>query len=804
MVPVALVYGAGLLLGEAVQPPFWVLCVASLSTAALALCWVARRWVLLWGLLVLAGWTNLVSHKAIFSAHDLRLTQGDTVELATLRGRLRETPSQRIFIHDERESSRSLSELEVTHALRGTNWHPSYGQVLVLTPGILPKDYFAGQEVEIAGVLSLPPGPRAEGLFDYRAYLKRHGIYYQLKASSPEDWHLLSINRQPPWSDRFLAWGQKTMARGLAVEDESLQLLWAMALGWKTGLTNEIYEPFMRSGTMHIFAISGMHIALFAGILVQVLRLLRVPRTWCGGLIVPLIWFYTAATGWQPSAIRSTLMMTFIIGGWALSRPSDLVNSLAAAAFMILLWDPQQLFGASFQLSFFVVLSIALLVPPLQRFFDERFAADPLLPEQLVPVWRRHLNVALRWVALSMATSLAAWLGSLPLTIYYFHLFSPVTVLANLLIVPLSSLALACNLGSLMFGTVAPVLAELFNHSAWFWMESMLRLSHWSIRLPCAYFYVPALSVPATLIYYALLLGILLGPLWRGRRKLWSLGTVLVLASFYVWQWQRGPATPQLTILPLNGGFGAYAHTPGIGRQLMVDTGNSNSVQYVVTPFLHAQGVNRLPGMVLTHGDLRHVGGAPMLAEDFSVRQVFASPLRFRSTAYRRVIQGFEARPGLLRTVARTQTMPQGWTVLHPDPGDTFPQADDKPLVLRGILNGNSILLLSDLGKSGQAALLERNADLRSDILVTGLPSGGEPVSEALLEAVRPQLLVVADSEVPAWERASTKLQQRLAKSGIKVVYTHSAGAVTLTCRLGHWELRTISGEIIRPIKPTL
>src|SRR5207249_11254791 len=154
-------------------------------------------------------------------------------------------------------------------------------------------------------------------------------------------------------------WPQNPVQRGVPEQDDALLLAWAMALGWTTALTGDVSQPFMRTGTMHIFAISGLHIALIAGILVALLRLLQVPRGACGWLVIPLIWFYTAATGWQPSAIRSTIMMTVIIVGWALKRPSDLLNSLAAAGFIILLWDPQQLFQASFQLSFFVLLSIA-------------------------------------------------------------------------------------------------------------------------------------------------------------------------------------------------------------------------------------------------------------------------------------------------------------------------------------------------------------------------------------------------------------------------------------------------------------
>jgi len=136
----------------------------------------------------------------------------------------------------------------------------------------------------------------------------------------------------PPLTDRFLNWSQRTLALGLPVEDEPLRLLWAMTLGWRTALTADISEPFLRAGTMHLFAIDGLRIALISGMLVALLRVLQISRAWCGLVAIPVIWFYTAATGWESSAIRASVMMTIVIGGWALKRPGDLINSLAAAA----------------------------------------------------------------------------------------------------------------------------------------------------------------------------------------------------------------------------------------------------------------------------------------------------------------------------------------------------------------------------------------------------------------------------------------------------------------------------------------
>jgi ComEC/Rec2-related protein len=794
LVSVALAYVGGLLLGDWLQPPWWSLCVISLGIAGTASVWRTGRRRLIWPLVILAGWTNLVCRTAILSPYDLRASQRDSFEIVTVRGVLAETPSERIYLHGEFEVYRSLAQVQVHEILRAhADWQPAYGRILVMTPGSPPTECFEGDPAEITGVLAPPPGPLAEGLFDYQTYLRRQGVYYQLKCESTNDWLLLSPGRQPPLSDRFLRWAQKTLERGLPAPDESLRLLWAMTLGWKTGLTSEVSEPFMRSGTMHIFAISGLHIALIAGILVSVLRVLRVSRSWCGGLVVPAIWFYTAVTGWQPSAIRSAIMMTVIIVGWALKRPSDLLNSLAGAAFIILLWDPQQIFGASFQLSFFCVLSIGLLLPPIQKLCDRWLSTDPLLPAELVPRWRQRLTTVLRYFATALATSLASWLGSLPLTAFYFHLISPVTLLANLVIVPLSSLALACNVGSLICGAWFSPASELFNHSAWLWMELMIRSSESSTLIPGAYRYVQGPNLFDMSLYYLLLTAVLSGWFFVPKKRAWAVAGIGCLAAFYFCRWQIDRHSATLTVLPSNGGLTIFVKAPSQAADLLIDPGSTNCVQLTTKPYLRAQGVNTLAGMLLTHGDVRHTGGAALAADLFRVKQVCASAIRFRSPAYRHAMTRFGGQRELVRTIERSSQV-DSWVVLHPEQGDHFPQADDNAIVLKGNLQGTRVLLLSDLGARGQQALLEREKDLAADIIITGLPSSGEPLCDALLDAAKPRVIIVADSDYPSWERARSVLRERLAEKKIPVIYTRQTGATTIDSRRGQWRIRTMSG----------
>jgi len=796
---VALVYGAGIVLAD-LSPaalPVFPLLLSAAGLALLGIIWIRARPALLWALLPLAGAANLASRTAVLAPDDLRILLANQPAIAWVRGTLVETPYHRVYDLGEDESWRTLAELDVSAVqLRGLDWRPAFGRVVVSTAGRLSGGFFGGRDVEIDGTLRPPRGAIAEGLFDYRTFLERQGVYYQFIAASTNDWRFAGKDVRaatPPLADRFGVWAKAMLARGLPGEDEPLRLLWTMTLGWKTGLTGEVSEPFMRSGTMHVFAISGLHIALISGILVAGLRVFRVPRFACGLIVIPFIWIYTGFTGWQASAIRSTIMMTVIIAGWSLRRPSDLLNSLAAAAFIILLLDPRQLFQAGFQLSFSVVLSLALFIPALEAVRKHLLRYDPLVPEELRPRWQRWARPPLDYVSTGLATSLAAWLGSIPLVAYYFHLFTPVSLLANLLVVPLSSAALACTMGSLFVGAWIPLAAELFNHSAWLFMWLMIHISQWCAGLPWGCFHLASPSAPGFTLYYLLLVSVMAGWWTRPRLRGWIAAAVGLLGAIWMFQFARDAVTTRLSVLPLGGGEAIYCKLSGRAEKLLIDCGDASSFEFITKPFLRGQGVNRLDALFFTHGDIRNVGGAASAHAVFPAKMVYLNGSSFRSAAYREIRERFNQVPGLSRTLDRS-VKAGGWQVLHPAREDAFPQADDNTLVLHGEVEGFRILLLSDLGKPGQNALMTRHPDLRADIVVSGLPTQGEPVAEALLDAVAPQLMIITDSEYPATARAGAKLRERLAAHSFPVLYTRETGAVTLNFRAGACIARTMSG----------
>ncbi len=787
-------YATGLLLAEIFQPPLAVLFSVSFFVLILALALEKFRPVLICLLLALAGWINLVVHTADISPDDLRKLTGNEPQIAAVRGTLVQTPQLKISERGGEQSEHSLTQVRVSEIRLGDEWRPAPGKIIVATPDELPPDFFAGQSVEISGVISKPPTPLAEGLFDDRSYLQTRGIYYELKTSSTNDWRLHApVLQQPPLTDRFLSWAKRTLALGLPVEDQPLQLLWAMTLGWRTAFTGDIGDPFLRAGTMHLFAIDGLRIALIAGMLVALLRVLQVSRAWCGIIAIPLIWFYTAATGWESSAIRASVMMTIVLGGWALKRPGDLLNSLAAAAFVILLWEPRQLFEASFQLSFSVMLVIGLLLPRMNKISDGLLRHDPLVPDDLIPKWRRILISTSRILARYFSLSLAAWLGSIPLSALYFHLFSPVSPFANLIAVPLGTLALMSNLGALICGAWFPFATELFNNAAWFFMSAMTDVSEWFTQMPGSYFYVPAPSWISIGIYYAILIVALSGWLKTARRKAFGAAALIFIAAPYLWQWESSRDETKLTVLPLNGGHSVFVDAAGRKNDWLIDCGNEDAVNFTLKNFLRAQGVNTIPRLVLTEGDLKNYGGADLLDRLFGVGELWTSPVHFRSGAYNGIVTTFEK--SSRRKIFDCGDKSGCWQILWPVATNNFSRADDGALVLLGNFSGAKILLLSDLSRAGQSGLLATTNDLHADIVVAGLPNEGEPLANVLIDAIRPKIIVIADSEFPADRRASRELKERLAQKEIPTIYTRDSGAVTIVTDANGWKLRAMDGR---------
>ena len=792
MLWVAVCLATGIALGRGTDAAWtlpWIGCV----TTGIAAAFFQRTTALLLPLLyLLLGWLAYCVDTALLSPSDIRLLAPPNPAVVHVLGDLLESPPS-----DDPPPARWHVPVRLRALKQKGLWREVEGQILLQARGLPPTGSTRGSMLEITGVLARPPSALLPGLFDYREHLELNGIHHTLSTESEADIHLLHPvpahgQADPAIEDRFQRWGRRVLRLGFDQEDESLRLLAAMALGWKPGLSVDQSTPFMRSGTLHVFAVSGLHISLVAGAVASVLMCLRCGRGTSLILSIPIVWAYTFVTGFQASAIRSAVMTSVIALGWALKRPHSLLNSLGAAAAVILIVDPRQLFMAGFQLSFAAVFSLGWTGEVWVEAWRKRMQPDPLLPRAMETRGRRWMRHIGEWLGSALLTSAAATLGTGTLVAAWFHLVTPISLLANLVVIPLSSLALMSAMGSLLFGAWAPALSDLLNHSGWFWMNSMIGMSRWFASWPHGWWHVAAPSLPTVIGFTSLLLVTGLPACWietRRRLTAWVCGSVLA-GCFAVPLF----TAPQLRIesLPLNGGDATLIMGTRVSGAILVDCGNTNACARVVIPWLQSRGINRLHTLVLTHPDIKHMGGAAWLAAQVPIQELVTSPIRYRTAAHRNLLQEV-ARSGVKQIQASAGDHIGPLSVQHPQTEDRYAKADDQALVLCVPQPNQKIWLLSDLGSAGQLALASRltNETSRTALVIGGMPTGVQPLNEALCAALNPPVIWLQTATMPASELPKPELLSRLRDSAGQVFLAHREGGLQLEWRGERWTLRT-------------
>ncbi len=278
----------------------------------------------------------------------------------------------------------------------------------------------------------------------------------------------------------------------------------SLLLGYRSQMPQDAYRAYSRTGTIHIFAIDGFHVVVQAAVIIFALGAFGIPRTRWILFLGPLLILYTVMTGLPPSALRACVMAIIFWSAPLLGRKSDVFSALAASAIFILAAVPEDLMTLGFILSFVVVLGLTLLYPVFARPLQRLFAPDPLRlqPE---PRWILFLRATWSHLSVLIATSIAAWLVSAPLTAYYFQIFSLIALAGNLIAMPVASLMIITGALSLVFGSCIELFADVFNHANLALAFLLARSMECFAVIPGGNFSVDPPSLWLILPYYLLL-----------------------------------------------------------------------------------------------------------------------------------------------------------------------------------------------------------------------------------------------------------------------------------------------------------
>jgi ComEC/Rec2-related protein len=694
-----------------------------------------------------------------FALHSARITSTPADALAEIAGGLARPASVTGIVTTEPkiEATGNASFLMKMHQAKiaGQNFETN-ATVFVRWRG-RPN---VGDEVALFGTFQPIDPPRNPGEFDMRAYLARRDVKNLFIVRYPENGRILapgsgfSVLRA---AARSREWMQRILSRDLEDSPDVVGLICGTALGLRHQTRDDIEEPFQQTGTLHLFAVAGLHVGIVARLLWTLAMVMRLPRKAATALIIPLLFFYAAITGLHTASVRAAVMSALLLGGIFFDRKVLALNSLAAAAFLILLFDSNQLFTSGFQLSFAVVGAIILLADPMFVRFERIVAPDPFLPPPLLSRMQRIYATMGRGLARGASVSLAAWIGSLALIYWYFYLITPISLLANLVVVPIAYFVLALAMLSLIAAPLSSGLSIVFNNANWLMSHAVLYLVNLFALLPGGHVYLPRFT--------------------------------------------ERPAPIMITIL--DEGTGGAAYVRANNYDWLIDCGGQRNYEHTLKSFLHSNGINRIEGILLTHGDAQHIGGAADAVTDFAPREIYDNPLDVRSAVQRRLSEALQLARIKPRHLVRGDSLFFGSDVhadiLYPTPDLKITAADDAPLIVQLVIENVRVLFESDAGANAEAALLQAGDNLESDILIKGQHHSGGSGTAQFLEAVKPKVIIATSRPSPIAEQITEEWTKEVAQRGIKLFRQDQTGTVEIQFGDEEWRTRAyLTGETFR------
>lgn len=635
-----------------------------------------------------------------------------------------------------------------------------------------------GDRILLKGLMSRPRRAGNPGEFDYSRYLERNGIFSVFSAKAEDVVILQNDIGNPVVHAAYEARDKIRKVITLYLPRESASFLVAILLGLRQDMGDELNDVFMKTGTVHLLAISGLNVGLLVFLVMLIFRIARIPKKVNILLTICLLVFYAILTNGTPSVIRATIMSIALLFGLLIGRETSLWNSLGLAAIIILGFDPNAFFDAGFQLSFLSLISILYLTPKL----EEAFRYDRRLAAPFMSRWKRYSLEG-------SFVSIAAWLGILPLILFYFNIVTPIAIITNLFAVPLSFLITASSIPFIAFAFITPLIAKIFAASTHFLCAVLFSANDVFSKIPLAYAYFPKPPFYLILAYY-----VFLGIFIEHKRLKIPLVKFSIFAFLFIniiiWFNALRPEDGRLRVTFLDVGHGdsVFVEFPH-GGNMLIDGGTGgdwDTGRSAILPFLRNKGVRVIDAVVLTHPDSDHVGGLVSVIKEIGAREIFDNGTKFESSDYS------DFKNAVLKNKTKRYILRRGDSIegakdvnllcLNPPAewiNDSAVKENDKSLAMRMEYRQAAVLLCGDIGEKPISDILSSTSPVKAEILM--LPHHGQELTsirEALIDSVGPKYAVISQGINLNEIARSRKTEELLSSKGIKVFRTNRDGAV--------------------------
>ena len=629
-----------------------------------------------------------------------------------------------------------------------------------------------GDIVRTEGALTLPNGRRNPGGFDYRRYLKSRGISAQIYVPYK---HKVTIAGQwysPIFSILKLR-KSLTAACNQYFNQRVAHLLTGILFGDLQGDT-QLRETFADAGIAHVLAVSGLHVGYLCVAVWWLFKAMGRKEAQVMAMTAAAVGFYIVLTGFAVSVVRAAIMLMIPFWGRVTKRHVDRLSALCVAAMIILAVAPYQLWSVSFQMSFGAVLGIILLYRPL--------------------VYRvtRGLDIRSRcgkWLVQSIGLTIAATIGTLPATLYYFQTVNVIGLVGNLLVVPLVGILLILAFVVIPFLMVFPELAQVMVILPSLLAKFIFALTDRLRALAFFNFHGGALSLAAFLLI--VMLALLAAGYFNLRHyrqvMVVSIGLPLLIFLTLLPGWL--PQGLKITYLDVGQGDAALIETPAGGAYLIDGGGYEDRIpgenaertpisEQVLLPALYSKGITHLDGAFISHNHADHAQGIEELAWKIPIDKIYVSTkyngwLRRQKKIPVAVLaqgDGLKTKDGLQVAVL----WPERNIEAVPDD-----QQNEVSMILRLQYGRRSFLFTGDAGIETEPRLDPQAIDV--DVLKVGHHGSASATSAAFLKSVTPVIAVISVGQHNWYGHPTSAVLKRIRRSGAQCYRTDQNGAVELT-----------------------
>ncbi len=676
--------------------------------------------------------------------------------------------------------------------INGDTYIPTNENIL-LSVRLKNRTFKYGDYIRVKVRLRVPHSFNNPGGFDYKMFLLFKGIRFRGSINNPA--HIVVIRENTGNILKASFEEYRSKLRSIILENSpspESRILQALILGEKREIPVEIRESFNRTGISHVLAISGLHIGIIAFLSIIIIRwiiktseylLLRFNIIKVSSLfaIIPIIG-YALIAGYSISTIRATIMILCFLIALLIGRERDLLNTLAFTAFLILAFSPVSLFDVSFQLSFIAVAAILIITPEL----------NALLPKWKVNEISRTRKIVTQ-IVLFIFVSFSAALGTAPLIVYYFNRISTMTIISNLLIIPIIGF-IVLPLGiiaSFILPISTPLAVILTKISSFFICISnsiIDYLSHFSFSS----FTVTTPSILEILLYYAFIL--LLVKLIHSHKAKFSIALAVIVLFYagifaYTHTKAMNPGKIQVTFIDVGQGSSTLVRFPG-GKNMLVDGGgfygeSFDVGRYVVAPYLWHERIKRIDLIVLTHPHQDHLAGLVFILKNFAVNEVWSNGKESESESYKEFTRVITER-GIPHRIVSSDTPEKSIggaivRIIHPPKSGPEFDTNNNSVVMKIVHNNIGILLPADIEEPAEKFLMVNGADLKSAILLAPHHGAYTPVTPSFLGMVRPEFIVSSCGKDNFFGYPNQELLNICSKMGVEILRTDENGAVSFT-----------------------